>query len=561
MAERTDPHPELPATLLVQLQQAQTLVAAGQARQAVAELEALRTQLHALDPALGALGGSQLAEALVAAGQRARAVQVLGEDAAKVRAPELADIRARLLLQASPLHPDAEFGLQLAAEADRLAATLDDPQPRVHTIENLLQLLDREGLRQGVREVADGLAVQAHRAGDRPAEVRGMLRVALCDKDDGELRRALDQARDAHACAALLEDHDQALLAEAAALHGQLARENGHLLEAVEALDQALLAQTPPDDATRLQRALAALGLGLDPPRATAELSHLTASQDPAIADRALRALALHLVDLGELDTAAGLLPQMAPPSRPAVQAKLLVAQGRPAEAQRVLAELAAAAPSDVGLQIALAEAERRAGRPLEALERVETALRLACDLSDDHAELRLRLARGPLVGELGDWQGSRQDARRAAELAESMHLPLHHVRARTHIAHALARLDLPDDALAELDRAAAMAAQVGADGAAVQAALCAALLDSLPTQAGLANRPIDVLAALDRVATGAVPGVALLALARRAAETDGDLDTAQALLHHAERADTQGRIAGPIAAIRAQWARTGSMP
>ena len=554
------PLQQFPPDLTARLELAIAQLRHGQARHAALDLETLRTELHALDPALGALAGSHLAEALVAAGQRSRAVQVLGEDAAKVRAPEFADIRARLLLQASPLHPDPEFGLQLAAEADRLATTLDDPQPRVHTIENLLTLLDRQGLTQGVREVADGLAVQARHAGDRPAQVRGLLRVALYDHEDGKPNLALDGARAAHACAALLPDADHALRAEAAALHGQLARETGQLLEAVEALDEALLAQASPDDHTRLLRALAALGLGLDPRRTVAELQQVTHSPDQAVADRAKRALVLYRLDAGDIAAAEALLPQLAPSSQPAVQARLLLGKGRLAEAQVVLRQLAEATPGDLGVQIALADVMRRQEQVLPALQLLDDGLAQATANGDGHGELRLRLARGPLLGQLGDRDGSRQDARRAAEIALQLHLPLHHVRARTHIAHALARLDLLDDALAELDRAATVAAQIGADVAAVQAALCAALLDAMPVQLAVAHRPLDVLAALDTLPDSAVPAVAVLALARRAVQMDGDAQTALALLHHAERSEPV-RLRLPIAQLRLQLFERGGVP
>ncbi len=544
---------QLPADLAARLRGALALVHAGQARSVVPELEALRDELHALDPGLGALGGSHLAEALIAAGQRGRAVQVLGEDAARVRAPEYADIRARLLMQAAPMHPDTEFGVQLAAEADRLAATLDDPGPRVQTIEMLLHLLDRHGADSGIREVADGLAVQARAAGDRPAEVRGLLRVALWDRAHGRADQALDVARKAHAVAALLGSDHAALTAEAAAMRGTLARHNGEALEAVECLDQALLAQPEPDDHTRVERALAALALGLDPARAAADLERCTAAEDPAVAARARRALALHHLAAGDSQLAEETARGLQGDDAKAIRARLLLARGRSAEALPLLHDLARAAADDLGVQLVLAQALRMDGKPLEALGLLDVHLQRAIDGGDGASELQVRLARGPVLAKLGDFESCRQDARRAAELAQARHLPLHHATARTQVAFALAQLDLPVEAIAELDQATLVADRVGAHAASVQAALLAAVLETLPVRDGLQSRPVEVLQAWSQVAPSPLLATLALALATRALRLDEDPAMAAELCDRAAWADGESRFAQAIAALRAQ--------
>lgn len=544
---------ELPAAVRSDLHQGLALVAAGQAKQALSILQSVRDRLHTLDPGLGALAGSHLAEALVAAGQRSRAVQVLSEDAATVRGAEYADVRAKLLMQAAPLHPDPEFGLQLAAEADRLAATLDDPRPRVQTIEMLLHLLDRHGAVDAILPVAEGLAVQGLHAGDHPAHVRGKLRVALWYRQQGRLDKALDEARNAHSAAAVLADPEHGpLVAEAAALRGSLARLRGEHLEALECLDQALLGQTTADETTWLQRTLAALALGVDPPRAQADLLTLSSAADPSIAAQARRALALQHVDAGRLDEAAAQLAQLPADQRPAVQARLLVAQGRAAHAVPLLEQLAADAPEQLAVQLALAVALRKADRAFEALTIVDRQLTLALDGGDTWAELQLRLVRGPTLADLGDYAACRQDARRAAEIAQQRHLPLHHATARTQVAYALARLDLPAEAVAELDQAATLAERVGAHATALQAALYAALVDTVAVREGLQGRPIDVLARLHSAAGSGATCVVMLALARRAADVDGDVALAIELLNCAETADSERRLRSPISQLRA---------
>ena len=551
---------ELPAEVRSDLHEGLALVAAGQAKQALTILQSVRERLHALDPGLGALAGSHLAEALVAAGQRSRAVQVLGEDAALVRAADYTDVRAKLLMQAAPLHPDTEFGLQLAAEADRLAATLDDPRPRVQTLEMLLHLLDRHGAVHAVLPVAEGLAVQGLNAGDQPAHVRGKLRVALWYRQQGRLDKALDEARSAHSAAAVLADPEHGpLVAEAAALRGSLARLRGEHLEALECLDQALLGQTTADETTWLQRTLAALALGVDPPRAQADLLALTSAADPSIAVQARRALALQHVDAGRLDEAAAQLAHLPADQRTAVQARLLVAQGRAAQAVPLLEQLAADAPEQLAVQLALAVALRKADRAFDALTLIDQQLTLALDGGDAWAELQLRLVRGPALADLGDYEACRQDARRAAEIAQQRHLPLHHATARTQVAYALARLDLPAEAVAELDQAATLAERVGAHATALQAALYAALVDTLAVREGLQGRPIDVLARLQTATGSGATGVVMLALARRAADVDGDVALAIELLNCAEIADSEGRLRNPIGQLRAALAGRGS--
>lgn len=553
MAGQQAPTEQLPPELAGRLRGALALLHAGQARAALPELEALRDELHTLDAGLGALGGSHLAEALVAAGQRGRAVQVLGEDAARVRGPEYADIRARLLMQAAPLHPDGEFGLQLAAEADRLAASLDDPGPRVQTIETLLHLLDRHGADTGVREVADGLAVQARTAGDRPAEVRGLLRVALWDRAHGRPDQALEVARKAHAAAALLGAEHRALTAEAAALRGTLARQNGEALEAVECLDQALLAQAEPDDHTRIERALAALALGLDPAAAAADLERCMAAEDAAVAARARRALALHHLTSGDLTRAEAVARGLDGDDARAIGARLLLARGDSAQALPVLHEFGRAEPDEIAVQLALALALRQDGKPLEALGLLDLHLDRAIDRGDGAAEMQIRLARGPVLADLGDFEACRQDARRAAELAEARHLPLHHATARTQVAFALAQLDLPLEAIAELDQATLVADRVGAHAAAVQAALLAAVVDSLPVREGLDSRPVRVFESWAHAGPSRLLATLALALARRALLVDADPDQAASLCDRAEAADSEGRLSHAIAHLRTQ--------
>lgn len=517
----------------------------GQPKVAIAILQPLRDELAAIDAGLGALAGSHLAEALMAAGQRARAVQVLGEDAASVRAPEYADVRARLLMQAAPIHPDPDFGLQLAAEADRLAAGLDDPAPRVHTIELLLTLLDRAGIEQGIAEVADGLCVQARRAGDRPAEVRGMLRLALHARDQGDGALALDRARQAHALASLLGEDEAALTVQAAALRGQLAARRGWLLEAVECLDQALLNGNASDEGVRLQRSLAAIGLGIEVARADAELAALAHAADAQVAHAACHALAQRRIDAGDTTGAATWWAKLPADRQKGLQARAAVRDGRPADAVRLLEALAAAEPDDPAVALQLCQALRAAGQPVAALQAADPWIDAAIEAGDLYTELRARLVRGPLQADLGDFDAARQDARRAAALATELHLPLQHVAARTQVAYALARLDLPAEAAAELDLAAEQAARVGADAAAVQAALLAALVDAQPVADALASRPVDT----DAAAAG--EPLLLIALAERARRRDGDPATAQRLLSQAARADTAGRFRSAIAAAQ----------
>lgn len=537
-----------------QLRAALELVAEGQARAAVPVLQELRERAHQIDAGLGALVGSHLAEALAASGQRSQAVQVLGEDAAKVRDPSYADVRARLLAQAAPLHPDEEFALQLASEADRLAATLEDPLPRLQTMGVLLALLERGGHDQGVQIVAESLADYARRLGDGPAEVQARLVLVRHFGAQEQPLQALEEARLAHAAAQLLSNEYSQLRGRSAAERGRWARQQGHLLEAVEALELALADLQPPDDAVRLERALAAAGLGLEPQQARAELEVLAHSSDTVVARRAQRASLLGRISRGELTEVAA-LPELAEADRPAILAQLALQQGQGAEALAQLRGLAQRSPGDGAVALLLAQALRMQGEPMAALQRLDELVDRGVSGGDGWLELRARLQRAPLLGELGDHQASRQDARRAAEVAEALHLPLHHVAARTQVAQALARLELVAEAVAELDRAAQHAAQVGATAAAVRAALLGALLDPAPVRDALAWRPLHPLDSADQVDPPGLAPAVLLVLARRALEQDGDLQEAENLLDRAAQLDAGlgGRLGGMIAGVREQ--------
>jgi hypothetical protein len=536
------------------LKAALELVAQGQARAAVPVLQELRERAHQIDAGLGALVGSHLAEAFVASGQRSQAVQVLGEDAAKVRDPSYADVRARLLAQAAPLHPDEEFALQLASEADRLAAALEDPLPRLQTMGVLLALLERGGHEQGVQIVAESLADYARRLGDGPAEVQARLVLVRHFAAQEQPLQALEEARLAHAAAQLLSNEYSQLRGRSAAERGRWARQQGHLLEAVEALELALADLQPPDDAVRLERALAAAGLGLEPQQARAELEVLAHSSDTAVARRAQRASLLGRISRGELTEVAA-LPELAEADRPAVLAQLALQQGQGAEALAQLRGLAQRSPGDWAVGLLLAQALRMQGESMAALQRLDELVDRGVAGGDGWLELRARLQRAPLLGELGDHEASRQDARRAAEVAEALHLPLHHVAARTLVAQALARLELVAEAVAELDRAAQHAAQVGATAAAVRAALLGALLDPAPVRDALAWRPLHPLDSADQVDPPGLAPAVLLVLARRALEQDGDLQEAENLLNRAAQLDAGlgGRLSGLVGGVREQ--------
>ncbi len=538
------------------LRQALEMVAQGQARTAVPLLEGLRDRGHAVDPGLGALVGSHLAEALVAAGMRGQAIQVLGEDAAAVRDPSYADVRARLLAQAAPLHPDEDFGLQLAAEADRLAAALDDPLPRLQTMGVLLALLERGGHDQGLEVVATSLADYARRLGDSAAETQARLVLARWHAGQGRADEALEYARQAHAAAQLLGEDQRGLRGQAAAERGRLARQQGQLLEAVEALDLALADLQPADDSVRLERALAAVGLGLETQRSRAELDVLCHSGDAMVARRAQRARWLGRLARGEV-AADEALPDLAAADRQALEAQRALRQGDFAEALRLLQALQLLSPGDAPTALLLAQALRGSGQVLQALQLLDEWTDRATASADTWLELRARLQRAPLLGDLGDHEASRQDARRAAELAELLHLPLHHVAARTQVAQALARLDLPAEAVAELDKAAQQAAAVGAEAAAVRAALLGALLDPAPVRDALSWRPVDALAAADRVDPPSLGPAVLLVLARRALVQDGDRAQARLLLGRAQELDGRlgAQLAGPLQALAQELA------
>lgn len=541
------------------LRQALEMIAHGQARAALPILKGLRERAHTIDPGLGALVGSHLAEALVAAGQRSEAVQVLGEDAAAVRDPSYADIRARLLAQAAPLHPEEEFGLQLAAEADRLAGTLEDPQPRLQTMGVLLALLERGGHDEGLELVATSLADYARRLGDSAAETQARLVLARWHAGKGRVDVALEHARQAHAAAQLLGDDRSALRGQAAAERGRLARIQGQLLEAVEALDLALSDLQPADDSVRLERALAAAGLGLEPQRSRAELDVLCHSGDLSVARRAQRARWLARLARGEVQLTEG-LPDLPAPDRQALEAQRALRYGDFAAAAASLQQLLQLSPGDSATGLLLAQALRGNGQFLEALQLLDEWIDSATGTGDAWLELRARLQRAPVLGDLGDHEASRQDARRAAELAEQLHLPLHHVAARTQVAQALARLDLPIEAVAELDRAAQHAAAVGAEAAAVRAALLGALLDTAPVRDALSWRPIDAVAAVERVDPPSLGPAVLLVLARRAMVQDGDLAQAQLLLRRAQQLDAAlgGALAAPLQALERELAVGG---
>lgn len=544
-----------------QLRQALEMIGQGQARAAVPLLQALRERGHEIDPGLGALVGSHLAEALTAAGQRSQAVQVLGEDAAAVRDPGYADVRARLLAQAAPLHPDEEFGLQLAAEADRLAGTLDDPMPRLQTMGVLLALLERGGHDQGLEVVATSLADYARQLGDSAAQTQARLVLARWHAGQGRAAEALDHARQAHAAAQLLGDDQRGLRGQAAAERGRLARQQGQLLEAVEALDLALADLQPADDGVRLERALAAAGLGLEVQRSRAELDVLCHSGDAAVARRAQRARWLGRLARGEVMDGEA-LPELPAADRQALEAQRALRQGDFVEAVRLLQALQEMSPADAPATLLLAQALRGSGQVLQALQLLDECTDRALASADSWLELRARLQRAPLLGDLGDHEASRQDARRAAELAEQLHLPLHHVAARTQVAQALARLDLPAEAVAELDRAAQHAAAVGAEAAAVRAALLGALLDPAPVRDALSWRPVDALAAAGRVEPASLGPAVLLVLARRAWAQDGDAAEALQLLKRAQELDLGlgGQLAGPLKALEQELAAQGAL-
>ena len=527
------------------LRQALEMIGQGQARAAVPLLRELRERAHRVDAGLGALVGSHLAEALVGAGQRTEAVQVLGEDAASVRDPSYADVRARLLAQAAPLHPDEEFGLQLAAEADRLAGTLDDPLPRLQTMGVLLALLERGGHDQGLEVVATSLADYARRLGDGTVETQARLVLSRWHASQGREREALDYARLAHAAAQLLPEERRQVRGQAAAERGRLARHQGQLLEAVETLDLALSDLQPAGDEVRLDRALAAAGLGLDVQRSRAELEVLCHSGDPAVARRALRARWLGRLARGEVAATEG-LPDLPAADLQALEAQRALRSGDFGAAVTCLEALQRVSPGDAATALLLAQALRGSGQHLQALQQLDEWVDRATASADAWLELRARLQRAPVLADLGDHESSRQDARRAAELAEQLHLPLHHVAARTQVAQALARLDLPTEAVAELDRAAQQATAVGAESAAVRAALLGALLDPAPVRDALAWRPVDALMSAERADPPILGPAVLLVLARRAMAQDHDLEQAQLLLQRAQQLDAL--LGGPLA-------------
>lgn len=517
-------------------------------------LHCQRTALAQGDPALAALIASHLAQALVELGKPQPALQVLMDALATLPAPEPA-LRARLLAQAAPLHFDPQAGLELAAQADQLAGRVEDPRVRVGTLQVLLALLVQGGHADGIRVVAKGLADQASWIGDRAGQTQGLLAWARQLQADGERAEALDLARQAHAAALLLDDAQRALRASAAGFRGTLARAAGQALEALDALDTALLdggLHHPEADDWRLQRALARLSMGTQVDGARDDLRSLGQSDNAQLAQRAVQALCLSAVDAGDLATATHLVQELPADARAAVQAQVDLAQGHFVEAAQRLEQLAQAFPQDSSVAFAWAKALRACGQHAAALAVVDPWLARAEQDGDDWLELQGRLARTPTLAALGDHDAARQDARRAAALSADLHLPLHHVTACGWVALSLARLELVAEALAELHAASEFAARLGASAAALQAALAHTLLDSGAVRQGLQGRDVaDVAAAISP------PGLAaavLLTLCRRAL-ADGDRALAQALLDRARRADggRGGQLSDQVAQLAAQ--------
>jgi len=559
MQEATDVNPDTTADNAVlplvspSLATALELLAQGQAESALPLLLAERASLLHVDGNRAALVGVHCAQAHVRLGQNEAALAILAEHAAALRKPEEAEVRSRVLLEAAALHPDGETALRLATEADRLAAGLPDPRARVETLSVLLALLEREGHTEAVPVCAGILAEQARYVGDEPVRARALTVRAEALRRDGT-SDALAAARDAHALTLVLDPSDVTLRARAAALRGVLARENGHLLEAVECLDQAITDAGGTSDALRLERALAAAGMGLDPLQVREDLLRVVDGGGPHAA-RARVALALAALDAGDVARTERLLGDMAPLEATAVRARLDLRRGHAADAVTALHTLAAERPDDEGVTLLLAEALWRAGDAVAAMAELDGLIDAASATPDTWRELRARLGRAPVLLHLGDADGARQDARRAADLATDLHLPMHHARARLLIAVALARLELPDEALAELADAGDVARRMGADAASLRLTLVRTLLESLP--AGLALADSDLGAALERMEEVADPPLVLatlLALALRAA-SDGESGLAQAMLQRAWTFDEQsgGSHADRIAALAAR--------
>lgn len=425
------------ALVLEKIRAAAALTQAGQHQPAIPLLQALLDQT-ADDVELSALVASQLADALIATGQRSQALQLLSETATQLRDPAVAAVRARVLMQAATIHPDGEFAVQLAAEADALAANLPAPQPRVETLTLLLGLLEKGKFLQGIPIVADALVVQAERSGDVPAAVRGLLVLALDPTTPPG--RDLDIARDAHARSLQLPAEQRQWRTEAARVRGQLALQRGLALEALEVLDQAQLDE--PEPATALLRAEAALLLGHDAAEVTAQLHELL-NGEATLAQRARVLLAQIAMDSGNVEEAGRWLNELPEQQAAPLKARLAMARGAWADAEEQLVALIAENPHNLTLTLLHAQALAKSGASLQAVERLDELLQQP----DPWLELRVRLQRGPVLAQLGDGDAARQDARRALALAQDMHLPMQLGHAAGQLAVSLARLDLRDEA------------------------------------------------------------------------------------------------------------------
>lgn len=535
-----------------QIAEALALANAGEASAAVAILEAVRDRLRPISPQLAIQVGVELASIYEKNGWRSLALDTLADEAEAARAPELSAVRARILMQAAPLHPSAETALRMAGEADRLASLMPDPRPRLQTLATMLQLLAREGRHDVLPAVADVLAQQARLVGSREVEAEAHAIRAEGLLAAGKDVDALEAARQAHALALVAGVPD--VRARAAAVRGLAARRRGELLEALECLDQAMLEDADFPHELRLERALAATGLGVDRARVQQDLADLAIDEDAQLARRARLAQANIAIDAGDSATAEAIVANLTDANdRLAMAARLDLLAGRASDAVAKLRELQLHDNSDTGVRLQLAHAQLLAGQAVPALTELDGLVAQASAARDVWLELQARLARSTVLEQLGDGEAARQDARRAAELAATLHLPVQHAQARALVALGLARLELFDEAQAEIEEALAFAARMGAETTSLRLTVLRALLDTAPTRASAAVQDLEQMA--DRVAEVVEPGLvvmALHALASRALEHDRDLETAIHLHAVAAHVDAQqgGRHAARLAAF-----------
>ncbi len=545
---------ELDAATKAELATALRFLASDDAGLAVPLLEAAHERFEGKDPVLAAEIASHLSQAYVATGRRTMALELLGQAAEGVRSSGLEEIRSRILMLAAPLHPSPDAGVKLAAEADRLASAWADPRPRLYTMTTLFEQLQRAGHDEPLLPLARFMSIQAKLCGDQAfATQAAVLEAELLQiqNDSG----ALVQARSAHAQTLLLGDPHWR--ARAAWTRGLAARQQGDFLEALECFDQVSADRGHSDDELRLERAMACAQLGVEAEQTAKTLEAVSTCPDPALSRRALLALANWTLDGGQLEAAEHWLGQLtATADQQAVRARLHLARGEGQKALQLLEVLESSAPTSPGLTLLHAEALAAAGGLTQALRLLDALVRSA-QSQDRWLLLRALLQRAAVWTAQGATDQARLDARQAADIAEEMHLPVHHARARALVALALARQDLTEEAISEIVAAADMAQRLGATGESTRLLLLQALVEPADRAAWQGAALTATLEAAQALVDPRLLSVVLMALAAQAWDGEGDADAANALVSFASTLDGQigNRLSNAIAALRARIA------